>query len=189
VFKIRKPDAETWSAHEKAHSLYLKHLATFNNRSNGDLWKFFGCDFFHDGEIRGLSFSVNLSELRLSLDCPNIKRRKDTGDYEYLSAGFECLFRGVQIFRLHEDKPEAECYDGPSEGMKFRYAEINTSVLDGRDEQATNPVSSLMIETVSGDRTVWVEIIFAQVDVTPDEPLVFALMETDERYELPSYGG
>ena len=61
--------------------------------------------------------------------------------------------------------------------LSFRYAEINTppaaKIPKSSDDTVDFP-DSLIIE-LTGEFSNWLEVVFEQVNVTPDEPLAFPL--------------
>jgi hypothetical protein len=191
-FKIRNLDTDDKSQYEKCERLYREHLDQFVKTSNSDLWKFFYWDFFHDGLIESITFQKDLSTVILRLDCPNIKRFKHDGSYEYLDFSFECTFSEVLSFKIQPDK--FKIFDYPVKNTKeFCYSEINTApilkTLDCDSDEYSVPLHSLLIRLFDNNLNsyTWLEIVFNQVDVVADEPIAFALMESDQKYELPLY--
>jgi hypothetical protein len=185
AFRIRNLDTDDRSEYEQTQRVYFEHLARFSKSSNTDLWKFFCQDFFHDGGIESIQITADLKNIVMRLGCPNIKRFLSNGDFEYVSATFECTFHN--IVNLHmEDRTAVEWGDLTETPAMFLHAEINTSPLLKTLDVEDKPYS-LLIEMLSGDNIIWLEIVFSQVDVVPDEPLAFSLMEADPNYEVPTY--
>lgn len=186
-FRIRNPDTRDLTKHERA---YCEHLRQFRKNCNTDLWKFFVWDFFHDGSIKSIEMCADLKTVIVRLDCPNVKRFKSNGDYEYIDVGFTCTFEDVSIFTVRSETPESS-WDVRGNPAVFLDAEINSSpALDGFDPQDDNdPEShaSLLMRLLAGDSAIWMELVFSQLNVIADEPTAFALMESDPRFEVPTY--
>jgi hypothetical protein len=186
-FRIRNPDSEDFTKHEKA---YYQHLGQFRNSPNTDLWKFFGWDFFHDGAVKSIEICGDLKTVVVGLNCPNVKRFKSDGDYEYINVGFACTFKDVSIFTIRYETPERSS-DVRRNPTVFLDAEINTSpsldCFEPQEESDPESHASLLMRLLADDSTIWVELVFSQVDVTADEPTAFALMESDPRFEVPTY--
>ncbi len=186
-FRIRNPDSDDFTEHEKA---YYRHLEQFKKSSNTDLWKFFGWDFFHDGAIKSIEVQGDLRTVVIRLTCPNVKRFRSEADYEYVNVGFECTFRNVTSLTIQDEEL------GHAGGV-YKYdalfldAEINTSpILDGlapTDEHDPDFRYSLLIRLLADDSIIWLEMIFSQVDVVADEPAAFALMEADPKFHVPTW--
>jgi len=87
-------------------------------------------------------------------------------------------------FSIEDPRPAALC-DRGEEPSLFLASEINTCIPEGLPGEGA--FYSLLIETISGEQTVWIEILFSQVNVVPKEPLSFALIEADPRFEIPVY--
>jgi hypothetical protein len=188
-FRIRDPDSEEFMRHEDA---YHAHLKQFKKTSNTHLWKFFGWDFFHDGSIESIQMRGDLKTVVIRLSCPNIKRLKSDGDYEYIGVMFECTFHTVSECAIHYETPE-HSWDVRKNDAIFLDAEINTSpILNSfgpEDELNPDPHYSLLVRLLVDESIVWLELVFSQVDVVADEPVAFALMESDPRFEVPTWPG
>lgn len=186
-FRIRNPDSDDFAKYEKA---YYWHLEQFKKSSNTHLRKFFGWDFFHDGVIGSVEIQGDLKTVVIRLTCPNVKRFKPDGDYEYINVGFSCTFRNVSTFTIQCETPE-HCWDARRNSTLFLDAEINTSPMlagfKALDEDGADHFYSLLMRLLAGDSTIWVELIFSQVDVIADEPTAFALMEVDPKFKVPTY--
>lgn len=186
-FRIRNPDGRDFTKHERA---YCEHLRQFRKNCNTDLWKFFGWDFLHDGSIKSIEMCADLKTVIVRLDCPNVKRFKSNGDYEYIDVGFTCTFEDVSIFTVRSETPESS-WDVRGNPAVFLDAEINSSpALDGLDPQGDDdPEShaSLLMRLLAKDSTIWMELVFSHLNVIADEPTAFALMESDPRFEVPTY--
>jgi hypothetical protein len=186
-FRIRNPDGDDYTERQKT---YYRHLEQFEKSSNTNLWKFFGWDFFHDGHIESIQVQGDLRTVAIKLNCPNVKQFRSETDYEYINVGFGCTFRNVTSLTIQDEKL------GHTGGVYkydawFLEAEINTSpLLDGltpQDEDDPDARYSLLIRLLADDSTVWLEMIFSQVDVVADEPTAFALMEADPRFHVPTW--
>ncbi len=190
-FRIRKSDSDDASVVEESHKAYRLHLSRFNPHNNSDLWKFFYWDFFHDGAVGSIQVQGDLRTVVVKLDCPNIKRFKADGDYEYVSAGFTCTFRTVTTLSLQYEPPEHD-WDARKNPVLFLCSEINTSPIlesfESEDEYGNpEPHCSLLMQLLADESVVWLEMVFSQVDVVADEPAAFALMESDPRFEVPTW--
>ena len=188
-FRIRNTDDDDKSF-ESFETKYLNHLKRFVGISNSDLWKYFYWDFFHDGPLESLKFQKDLSTVIMRICCPNIKRLKADGDYEYLNLSFKCTFSEVISFNMQFEKQISDWYSGKYSAM-YLYSEINTSpvleTLDYGDDNHHEEYYSLLIQFLVDNSFVWLELVFNQVDVEADEPAAFALMESDPTYEIPTH--
>jgi hypothetical protein len=190
-FRIRHPDADE-AEFERCENAYRQHLKRFKKTSNTDLWKFFGWDFFHDGTVKSVRVEGDLRTVVLELDCPNIKRFKSDGNYEYTSVGFACTFQNVTVLNIHDETPE-HAWEMKKYYTIFLDAEINTCPTLDRfapeDELEPDLHYSLLIRLLADDSIIWLELVFSQVDVVADEPAAFALMESDPRFHVPTWLG
>ncbi len=188
-FRIRNPDDDE-AEFERTENAYRQHLKQFKKSSNADLWKFFGWDFFHDGSIESIQIRGDLKTIVIRLTCPNIKRLKADGDYEYINVPFECTFDTVSTFTVQYETPEHE-WDVRKSDTIFLYAGINTSpILDSfgpENDLEPNSHYSLLIRLLADDSIIWLELVFSQVDVIADEPTAFALMESDPKFKVPTW--
>lgn len=186
-FRIRNPDSEEYAEHQKA---YYRHLEQFPKDSNTDLWKFFGWDFFHDGSVASIQIRGDLQTAVIRVNCPNIRRLRTERDYEYVNAMFACTFRMVSTFTLQYETPEHR-WDVRKNDTQFLNAEINTSPIlksvGPGDDRHPDPHYSLLIRLLADDSIIWLELVFSQVDVVADEPVAFALMESDPGFEVPTW--
>jgi hypothetical protein len=187
TFRIRNPDSDDFAKYEKA---YYRHLEQFKKSSNTNLWKFFGWDFFHDGDIGSIEIQGDLKTVVIRLNCPNVKRFKPDGEYEYINVGFSCTFRNVSTFTIQYETPE-RCRGVRASSTLFLDAEINTSPMlagfKALDDADADHIYSLFMQLLGDDSTIWVELIFSQVDVIADEPTAFALMEVDPKFDVPTW--
>jgi hypothetical protein len=185
-FRIRNPDSDELTKYDAYH----QHLKQLEKTSNTDLWKFFGWDFFHDGSVESIQIQGDLKTIMIRLNCPNIKRFKSNGDYEYINVMFECTFHTVSTFTVQYETPE-HSWDARKNATQFLDAEINTSPILGsfspEDELNPDPHYSLLIRLEADYSIIWLELVFAQVDVVADEPAAFALMESDPKFEVPTW--
>ena len=108
-------------------------------------------------------------------------------DFVYL---FSKQFYGGGVPRLARSD---SCADDPSvwddQALCYRYGEINTYPATRELHQSSSDSDlpySLAIE-FAGDRSTWLDVVFGQVNVVPDEPLAFSLMESDPQYSVPTY--
>jgi hypothetical protein len=191
-FRIRGIDTDNFAKGEKA---YWLHLKPFDKSANRDLWKFFGWDFFHDGEVESIQINGSLRTVVMRLGSDNIKRLKSDGDFDPVPMMFTCTFHGVSSLTMNDevDKrwaglPRAECWPA-----RFRHGEINTSPSlkspEPKGEASSDARYSLLMELPAGDgaSTVWLELVFSQVDVKPDEPAAFMLMEADPNFKVSTW--
>jgi hypothetical protein len=190
-FRVRNPDSDDASVIQESYKAYRLHLSRFKETSGNDLWKFFYWDFFHDGVVQSVQVQGDLRTVVIGLDCPNIKRLKPDGRYEYVNVGFTCTFHTVATFSMQFDPPE-HSWDARRNSVVFLYSEINTSpVLESfelEDEYGNpEPHYSLLIQLLADESVVWLEMVFSQVDVIANEPAAFALMESDSQFEAPTW--
>jgi len=151
------------------------------------LWKYFYWDFFHDGCVESVVVGHDLKTVVMRLGCPNVERVRSDGQRQYLNVDFTCTFVNVVHLRIHEDPPTS-WYDAQDSYAVFLAAEINTSPLlatHAADED--DRLSSLLIELYAGDSCLWMEIVFYQLRVEPDEPVAFSLMEASPDFEVPTW--
>jgi hypothetical protein len=188
-FRIRNLDGDE-AEFEKCENAYRQHLKRFEKDTCTHLWKFFGWDFFHDGSIESIQIRGDLQTVVVRLNCPNIKRLKANGDYEYINVMFECTFHTVSVFTVQYETPE-HGWDVRKNDTIFLDVEINTSpILDSfgpENELEPDPHYSLLIRLLADDSIIWLELVFSQVDVVPGEPVAFALMESDPKFEVPTW--
>lgn len=187
-FRLRDVETDDLDVLHAADSRYREHLSRFNTRSNSSLWKYFYWDFFHDGWLTRFSVGDDLRTVTLSIVCPNIKRFDDTGAFKYVNATFDCEFRHVVELTMNVDPPGA--VDEDLSCATLMYAEINTSPMVA-SLSAADPDDlqwySLMFEFDLGGPTQWLEVVFRDISIVPQEPVAFALMEADPRFETGTY--
>jgi hypothetical protein len=148
-FRIRNPDGNE-ADFERCEDAYRQHLKRFKKSSNTDLWQFFGWDFFHDGSMESIHIRGDLQTVVIRVNCPNIKRLKADGDYEYINVMFECTFHTVSTVTVQYETPEHEC-DVKKSDTIFLDAEINTSPIRDsfgpENELEPDPYYSLLYNT------------------------------------------
>lgn len=186
-FRIRDVDNEDEAAVHAAEARYREHLDSFDHRSERDLWSFFYWDFFHDGWIDRIWFDDGIGTLKLHIWAPNTKRFTDVGgDFEFLNIGFTCVF--THVVHVFFSRGGLNEWARPAHSVGFRYAEINTSpVLEqlASEDEEDYTFSSLLIELE--DEGSWLEVVFCDVRVQPDEPVAFELMKANSLFELAGY--
>jgi len=187
TFRIRK-DAED-AAWQQGEQAYHQHLEQFVKSSVEDLWKYFYWDFFHDGSVRSLEMGPDLKTVVMRLECSNIERIFSDGRREYLDVffAFTCTFENVVCLHIDEDPPTS-WYDTQDSYAVFLAAEINTSpLLATHAANEEDRLSSLLIELMAHDSLLWMEIVFSELQVEPDEPVAFSLMEASPDFEVPTW--
>jgi hypothetical protein len=124
----------------------------------------------------------------MRLTCPNVERLRPDGPDEYLSIGFTCTFENVISFHIEEDPPTPS-YDVRDMDAIFLAAEINTSprleTCPSNDE--TDRFSSILVELLVDNSRIWMEVVFSDLYVEPDEPAAFALMEASPDFNVPTW--
>ena len=184
-FRIRKIDTDNHAEFEMGQKAYFEHLERFKKSSNSDLWKFFYWDFFHDGPIMNITVGTDLKTVTMKLVSPNIKRLLPKDDYEYVNAAFICTFYNIIYMKMKGPSSE-DWFNSRNELATFLHAEINTSpILDELPNKEN--FYSLLIQTLVGDDEIWLELVFSQVNVEPEEPLTFSLMEGNPQFEIPVF--
>jgi hypothetical protein len=183
-FQIRNLDSDS-NEYEASQVAYMSHLRPFKKTSNTDLWKFFTEDFFHDGTIESIEFKPDLHTVMIRLDCPNIRALKEDGSFNFVNVGFTCTFNNVIRFST-EDSGPAEWGDKPGGYSKFRYSEINTTIPSDLPGESDD-FYSLIIECIGESDSVWIEMVFSQVDVEPCEPAAFAIMVSSPQFIVPTF--
>ena len=182
AFRIRNLDVVSERDRQACEQAYLDHLKTFEDQSHSSLWKFFATDFFRDGAIRSISFEPGLRSLVMQIECPNIKRFINDG-YELVKLDFICEFRGVSHFTLQNENPSV---DGKFYGAASTFigSEINSIIPKGTIDKRR---CSLILEARDDDRRNWIEFVFSNMSVVPEEPVAFAILEADSRFHIPVY--
>ncbi|PKQ38691.1 MAG: hypothetical protein CVT59_00975 [Actinobacteria bacterium HGW-Actinobacteria-1] len=187
-FRLRDVETDDLEVVHAADARYREHLRRFDTESNGTLWKYFYWDFFHDGWLTRFSVGDDLRTVELSIVCPNIERFDDTGAYECVDAAFDVELRHVVELAMSVDPPGA--VDEELCCATLLYTEINTSPL-AASLSAADPDGvqwcSLMIEFDLGGPTLWLEAVFRDVSVVPQEPVAFSAMEADPRFKIGTY--
>lgn len=182
AFRIRKPNPESDQDVQAYEQAYLIHLKGFGEQFHSNLWKYFATDFFQGGVIRSLSFAPGMKSLVMQIECPNIKRLMGNV-CENVSLDFLCEFRGVISFNLYNENPSS-VNTALAEASIYRRGEINTAIPGALFDKKT---CSLVIETFEADRRIWIEMVFTNLNVTPEEPVAYAILETDPRFSIPVY--
>jgi hypothetical protein len=171
---------------------YAKHVHSIKEHVPDDLLQYFGTDFFHDGSIESVHFESNHTDVTMTIWGPNIKRWNDQQQYEYLSIAFRVMFTNVVVFDMHIEKYDAHndpLHYGPR-SIQYLYGEIDSvsediTLYDRMYESDDLRFHSLVFQTVPCER--WYKLIFSDVSVRAKEPVAFALMRRDTRYEIPTY--
>jgi hypothetical protein len=187
TFRIRK-DAED-AAWQQGEQAYRQHLEQFVKSSDEDLWKYFYWDFFHDGSVRSLEMGPDLKKVVMRLECSNIERIFSNGRREYLNVSFTftCTFENVVCLHIEEDPP-TQGYDVQDADALFLAAEVNTSpLLKAPVDDDGDRFSSLLIQLLAHDTLIWMEIVFSELRVEPDEPVAFSLMEASPDFDVPTW--
>lgn len=186
AFRIRKDDNDT--ARQQGEQAYCRHLEQFSKSSNCDLWKFFYWDFFHDGGILSLDVGPNLKTVAMRLNCPNVERLRPDGPDEYVSIDFTCTFENVISLHIEEDPPTPSSRTQDADAT-FYAAEINTSPLLGTlpASEEADRFSSILMDLMTHDSHIWMEIVFSGLRVEPEEPAAFSLMEASPQFEMPTW--
>ena len=188
-FRIRNPDAET-AEYERCENVYRSHLRQCRKAFTKDLWKFFGWDFFHDGDLKSIQIHGDLKTVAMRLNCPNIKRLKSDGAWEYVNVMFVCTFQTVSTLTVQYEVPE-HAWDVRKSATLFLNGEINTSPALGRlgavDDLDPDPRYSLLMRLMADNSIIWLELVFSHSEVVAEEPVAFALMESDPQFEVPTW--
>ena len=198
-FRYRKPYDDEVKAYEQGEREYEAHLTARKPKLvERDLWRFFGYDFFHDGEIESIGISNDFRGVDIRIDCPNIKVRKAGEDFEYISGGFTCHFRGVDLFQIDSEEEDLSDAVFTVGGGQYKYAEVDTLAErmaaaskrwreeDEASGQSEEPeFHSLIIMT---DKPFNISIVFQSLDVEPDEPAAFELMLRNPDFIVPIRG-
>ncbi|MBN1361878.1 MAG: hypothetical protein JW993_14875 [Sedimentisphaerales bacterium] len=189
-FRILRMDSEDQAGVDRSMEAYHQHLDAFNKTANSDLWKFFYWDFFHDGSVESIEIQGDLKTVVIRLKCPNIKRFKSDNDYEYINVMFQCTSQTVSTLTIQYEKPE-HSWDVRRNPTCFLYGEINTasglSDFGPQEELDEDHHYSLLMLLMADDSVIWLEMIFSQVDVIAEEPTAFALMESDPKFQVPTW--
>ena len=186
TFRIRKEDDRAWW--DDPESPYRRHLDRFPKTSDGVLWKYFYWDFFHDGCLRSVEMGPNLKTVVMRLNCPNIERVFSDGRREYLSVDFTCTFENIVHLQIERDPP-IQGYDVQDTEAVFLAAEVNTSPQVGTwaDRDEMDRLSSMIVQLLAHDDIIWMELVFSNLRVEPEEPVAFSLMEASPDFEVPTW--
>ena len=96
---------------------------------------------------------------------------------------FICEFRGVRTFTLQNENPDLvdTIY---ADSSQFVGSEINTAI-----PQKINPekIHSLTIQALEGNRRIWIDLLFSNMSVSPEEPTAYSILESDSRFHIPTY--
>lgn len=181
--------------YETKEKLYREHLDKISN-INGDLWKYFYWDTFHDGGIEKIAFGDSFGDVTLHISCPNIKKRKgDSFEYILEPIVFECHFTGVVYFSHKYDDAEGLINERNSY-IEYLFSEIDTlteiineNYITGEDEDGEEDINfhSLILELAGSDTSSYLEMVFCQVDVHPKEPIAYELMLASDNFYVPIY--
>ncbi len=190
IIETKWDSAEDGERIEESYKAYREHMAKYLDTPNTELLKFFYWDFFHDGWIDYIKMQDDFKNVEMKITCPNVKRVKDDGEWEYINVPFICTFKSVSKFDFNYDPPEDYCH-ARKNPIEFIRGELNTSpLLDTYfiDDDDESPLRySLLMELMADDCTLWLELVFYQVNVEACEPAAFALMEVDSKFEVPTF--
>lgn len=179
-FRIRDVEEDF----ESQDVVYRDHLEKFNKKNNGDLWRYFYWDFFHDGIISSIFFKKGMGEVEFLMSCPNIKKKKGN-DFEYVNVDFKCTFTNVAYF-LFDNKDSVNDYE---ENFTFLYAEVNSlkKIIEEKQLKYDEDFCSLIIEVIGGVESSFIEMVFSGVHVEAIENTAFELMLESESFKVPIY--
>jgi frataxin-like iron-binding protein CyaY len=187
-FQIRSNDANDKDYMAKFEE-YQNYLKRFNMNEHRDLWSFFAADFFHDGRIEGLQFSVDIQSMVFKVSCPNIKRN-DVNSWSYIKpVWFTCKFEGVTYFQMEAQKIDEDNDPLLANEKYVRFLESEINTLTEKIEKYNNIYKdeffSIIIKTLPIQRDF--SLIFRTLKVTPIEPLAFEIIKQDKNYEIPLF--
>lgn len=162
-----------------AEASYSAFIRTRRDEIPAALHRFFRRDFFHDGRIESVEHSRGYDGITLAIWCPNIKRSKGAGDFDFVSALFHARFFGVSRFTAEIDE-HTDAVAGPA---TYLAGEIETLVDESSPpgDDSDRAMHSLIVET---DR-FWMSILFRSLSVEPVEPVAFQLMCSDAKFLIP----
>ncbi|MDA8429854.1 MAG: hypothetical protein M0T70_11425 [Geobacteraceae bacterium] len=127
-FRIKNIHSEDDKEVADSFNSYFSHLKSLNLKNEDALLKFFGYDFFHDGDIYDLKIFDGNRDVTFKIDALNIRTREsDSKDCEYVNTAFECVFRDV-VWLTMEGKRVDALNDPLTDhgGLEFSYSEIDT---------------------------------------------------------------
>lgn len=181
-FRIRETDADA-PDFEAREARYRTHLRALDLRPDGDLLRYFGFDFFHDGTISRIAISEDAQSLSFKVEGPNV-----WDGARYLPPlGFTCHFQDLVQFHLSALKLDRhnDPLDLRERGVSFMYAEVDslTEEIEQVRKRYKRPFHSLIIETRPMCRDL--ALIFGEVSVQADEPLAFERLLKDPSYRMP----
>lgn len=194
-FRIKNIHSEDDKQVADSFDSYYFHLKSLNLNNEDALLKFFGYDFFHDGDIYDLKIFNGNRDVTFKVDALNIRTKEsDCKDSEYVNTAFECIFRDV-VWLTMEGKRVDALNDPLTDrgGLEFSYSEIDTlteyiehfknnyrgSEAFVDDEPEFHSII-IRFTTPSG----YFGMVFSSVSVVPVEPLAWHLLQESGKYEL-----
>ena len=187
-FQILDTNAEG-DAWNRNRLKYQDHLKEKN--MSGDLLKYFGQGFFHDGSISEIRFENGMNDLSFEIDCPNIRLLTGPGaeDYEYQDLTFTCKFEGVADFGVETRKIDQWNDPLSEEESKATFidCELDTLLNEIEDSEKSNggQFHSILIETSTGHRMI--KIVFKEAAVIPRDVEKFEKWSKSENYHFPFF--
>ena len=186
-FRIRTSDAED-PDYELKDQDYRTHLRGLGLSPDSDLLRFFGWDFFHDGDLSNLALSDDGKRLAIKAEGPNFRR---SGTVDYLPPiGFTWTFTGLAHFEFSGIRmdPHNDPLGDREERITFMYAEIDSLSDDLLRLKAAYRRSfhSLIVEILPARRDL--VVLFEDLKVVPDDPEAFEALVQDLAYAMPMWG-
>jgi hypothetical protein len=161
---------------------YDAFVASRRTQMPSALWRYFGIDSFHDGQLNSVTFDGACRNLELNLSCPNVKffHTPESKEFEFLTVDFVARFEGVYTFALEQQQQELpRNIPCPT----FLYAEVETAEEEIREanERTGEEHHSLIIKA----DVLRAGIVFHYLHVTAVEPTATAWMMRDSRFKFP----
>jgi len=146
-----------------------------------DLWRYFGYDTFHDGDIARVEFDAACRQLYLHVDCPNVKYfASPTSDFEFVTVSFVVHVEDIRTFAFERRNEETSSTVAVP---TFLYAEIETAEKEIReaDQQTGESHHSIIIDADE----LRLGCVFRNIHVAGTEPTATTLMLRDTRFKFP----
>lgn len=186
---------------------YRAHLESIASADQVDptLFGFFGLDYlFHDRHIRSVEFAPNGQRVTIRMEGCLVVTADDEESHLGDGIALQFHFYGVQWF--HNDQFARHSWgfllrdveDGPP--RIFLSSEVNTlselieaaeararAEVAGAGDPDSSPESvryhSLLIQTA--DPRGMIGIVFEYLELEPDEPLAWAMLQENQKYRVP----
>lgn len=189
-FVYRKPYDDDHAEYLKGEKAYEDHLLARKPKlDRGDLWRFFGWDFFHDGLIESISMPKEYRGLEIRINGPNIEVHGAGDEFRFINVGFTLRFQCVDFFQINTDEADRTDLITYLDAEVDTLADLMAAARKRWYEQNPDYESdklpefhSLLIMTL---QSLSIAIVFQSLSVDPDEPMAFEMMLRDPNFKVP----